>query len=535
MLGMRKQLRAVRTNWEAIRDLKVQEARLQADVDLRRLEEERLVLEDGKTVVERELVTMGHSEASLRAHQILARRWGGLALFAAGIAVMSAWWTVNWFLSLGWEKALLAVTLFVLPLIGWAGFLTFAGEDLKDWDLRKIFAGLGLVIVLASATSVATLGGARMLGVGLQEEQRQGQQFEIDGEAVSTGTPARRDRIESAKRLLNILTMVAVVLMSIAGEVAAGLAYHEYSKHRLVVRTGEPFYEKRRNLVGALAQNAATQEAVRKRPDILHAQLSVQGLEGEAAALEVEEAEERRNRSLGPTMKWIAGGFAALLGLLLGAAIAFGEAENPEVTVVILDLSNSVTSDEFSGNVRAVEGLIRRLPAGGASIAILAVDEASFGRGPLFRARSPGEAGRFGEYLDDWRSRTSRAWEKRAAGLKPVARGSDVIGAIARAALEFEEAPGAKKRLVILSDMRQVGRGLNFEKAVADPGPLIERVKREQMIPALAGVEVLVLGAETRRIDEGHWRRLRSFWAEYFKAAGAELKAFSPNRRLAEQ
>ena len=186
MLGMRKQLRAVRTNWEAIRDLKVQEARLQADVDLRRLEEDRLVLEDGKTAVERELVTMGHSEASLRAHQILARRWGGLALLAAGIAVMSAWWTVNWFLSLGWEKALLAVTLFVLPLIGWAGFLTFAGEALKDWDLRKIFAGLGLVIVLASATSVATLGGARMLGVGLQEEQRQGQQFEIDGEGSPT-------------------------------------------------------------------------------------------------------------------------------------------------------------------------------------------------------------------------------------------------------------------------------------------------------------------------------------------------------------
>ena len=535
MLGMRKQLRAVRTNWEAIRDLKVQEARLQADVDLRRLEEDRLVLEDGKTAVERELVTMGHSEASLRAHQILARRWGGLALLAAGIAVMSAWWTVNWFLSLGWEKALLAVTLFVLPLIGWAGFLTFAGEALKDWDLRKIFAGLGLVIVLASATSVATLGGARMLGVGLQEEQRQGQQFEIDGEAVSTGTPARRDRIESAKRLLNTLTMIAVVLMSIAGEVAAGLAYHEYSKHRLVVRTGEPFYKKRRNLVGGLAQNAATQEAVRKRPDILHAQLSVEGLEGEAAAFAATEAEERRSQSLGPTMKWIAGGFAALLGLLLGAAIAFGDVEKPEVTVVILDLSNSVNPDEFSGNVRAIDGLIRRLPAGGAELRVLAVDAASFGRGPLFRARSPGEAGRFGEYLDDWRAAAVKAWEKRARELKPLARGSDVIGAIARASLEFEEAPGARKRLVILSDMRQVGRGMNFERALGDPAPLIERVKREQAVPALSGVEILVLGAETRGIDEGHWRRLRSFWTEYFKAAGAELKAFSPNRRLAEQ
>ena len=274
---------------------------------------------------------------------------------------------------------------------------------------------------------------------------------------------------------------------------------------------------------------------MRKRPEILHAQLSVQGLEGEAASFEAAEVEERRSRSLGPTMKWIAGGFAALLGLLLGAAIALGETGKPEITVVILDLSNSVTHEEFSGNVRAVEGLIRRLPAGGAEFRVLAVDEASFGRGTLFRARTPHEAGRFGEHLDDWRAVAIKAWEKRARELRPQARGSDVIGAIARAALELEEAQEAKKRLLILSDMRQVGRGLNFERAVGDAAPLIERLKREQMIPALAGVEVWVLGAETRGIDEGHWRRLRSFWTEYFKAAGTDLKAFSPNRRLGER
>jgi len=110
-----------------------------------------------------------------------------------------------------------------------------------------------------------------------------------------------------------------------------------------------------------------------------------------------------------------------------------------------------------------------------------------------------------------------------------------VIGAIARAALEFEEAPEAKRRLLILSDMRQVGRGLNFEKTIGDPAPLIERVKREQMVPTLAGIEVWALGVETRGIDEGHWRRIRSFWTQFFRAAGADLKAFSPNRRLTER
>ena len=80
-----------------------------------------------------------------------------------------------------------------------------------------------------------------------------------------------------------------------------------------------------------------------------------------------------------------------------------------------------------------------------------------------------------------------------------------------------------------------MGGSFNLERAVGDPAPLIERVKREQMVPALAGIEVWALGVETRGIDEGHWRRIRSFWAEYFKAAGADLKAFSPNRQLMER
>ncbi|MGH9463945.1 MAG: vWA domain-containing protein [Vicinamibacteria bacterium] len=527
MLGMSKRLRPSSGNWEALRDLKVKKARIEADVELRRLETDQVRHAERKAAAEAEIASTGETEASLRAREVRGRRWGVLFVLAAGIAIASAWWSADWFLSLGWEKALLAVTIFVLPLIGWMTLLTFSKEILQTLDLRKIFAGMGLVIVLSSAAAVAALGWGRMLGVGLQEEQRQMQQVEIDQGLANGASAARRARIESAKRVLNGVAGLAVIFLAIAGEVAAGIAYHEWAKHRDIVGTVRPFFRRRDALADALATNEATQEAVRRRPEILEAALTVEGLEAEAAG-------ERRAQSFLPTVRWIVGGFVALLALL-AAAMAFAEPAKPGVSVVVLDLSTSVTPAEFSENARAIEGLIRRLPAGGAEIRILAVDEASFGRGPLFSARSPQDAGRFGEYLDDWRSRTLRAWEKRVAGLTPAARGSDVIGAIARAALELEEAPEARKRLVILSDMRQVGRGLNFEKAIADPAPLVERVKREQTVPALAGVEVWVLGAETRGIDEGHWRRLRSFWTEYFKAAGAELKAFSPNRRLTER
>jgi len=303
---MRKQLRAARTNWEAIRDLKVKKARLKADVELRRLETEEHLLTARKTATEQEITSTGESEASLRARQVRGRRWGYLFVLAAGIAIASAWWSADWFLSLSWEKALLAVTIFVLPLIGWMTLLTFSKEILEHWDLRKIFAGMGLVIILSSTGAIAALGWARMLGVGVQEEQRQAQQFEVENDTAGPASTARRTRIEQTKRLLNGVAGLAVVFLAIAGEVAAGIAYHEWAKHRDIVGTVRPFFRRREVLADALARNEAAQEAVRKRPEILEAELTVKGLQAEAAA-----------QSFSPAVRWIVGGFVALLALLI--------------------------------------------------------------------------------------------------------------------------------------------------------------------------------------------------------------------------
>jgi hypothetical protein len=40
-----------------------------------------------------------------------------------------------------------------------------------------------------------------------------------------------------------------------------------------------------------------------------------------------------------------------------------------------------------------------------------------------------------------------------------------------------------------------------------------------------------MLGVHTAGIDVGQWRDLQVFWCQYFQKAGAEVKAFSPNRR----
>src|SRR5207249_4878319 len=115
----------------------------------------------------------------------------------------------------------------------------------------------------------------------------------------------------------------------------------------------------------------------------------------------------------------------------------------------------------------------------------------------------------------------------------PTASGSDVFGALARAALECDS-PGRPWRLVIFSDMRQVGRGVDLEHPGVVPARLMAQVRSQGLVPQLRGVAVWALGVHTMEIDERQWQSLREFWTEYFRAAGAELKAFSPDRRLTE-
>jgi hypothetical protein len=480
---------------------------------------------------------MGHSEASIAAHERFSTRWGLLTLGAVALAVASAWWTVDWFVSLFWAKALLTGSLCSLPLIGWALFLSLQGDKTRTWDLRKLMATLGLVIVVFSTTAVVSLCGARMIGVTIQEEQTE--TGTAESERASAEDISRNERIALLKKLLNIVAAIAAMLLAIAGEVAAGVAYHEYTKHATVVRTVRPFYGEWARLRAALIANAKAQEHARVRPQILYAQLTAAALEREAAlaaaALEREAvlaAEDRRARTMAPTLKWSIAGVGILLGALAATPSSRAHAVPlAEVTVIILDLSTSVgAAREFGANVAAVERVIRDAPAR-ARLVVLPVDEVSFSGAPLFAAQSPREAGRFGEHLAGWRTKTTRTWRDAAAKLGPRARGSDIAGAIGRAALEFEEAPTAGKRLILFSDMRQVGRGLNLERPVGDAVALAEHLYRHSPV-TLTGVEVSVLGAHAAGIDERHWRALRVVWTEYFTRAGTKLTAFSPNRRL---
>jgi hypothetical protein len=52
------------------------------------------------------------------------------------------------------------------------------------------------------------------------------------------------------------------------------------------------------------------------------------------------------------------------------------------------------------------------------------------------------------------------------------------------------------------------------------------------MVASLRGVRVYVLGADGTGRPITYWQRLQAFWANYFRACGATLNAYSVLRAL---
>jgi hypothetical protein len=290
-----------------------------------------------------------------------------------------------------------------------------------------------------------------------------------------------------------------------------------------------------------LVENAVAEERARREPDLTRALVATEPVEvdevvrrPEADPPPKDEADE--DESLTP-LAW------KILGTILAIALALfvvmaSRAHSAEPlathTVILLDLSSSAAAqEEFAKNLIAVDGLLARIrETGGQRVAIFGITEASFANPPLLVSTSPREPGRYGEYLQQWQRSVLADWHGVRARLSPSAKGSDLFGALARAAVEFEESDARTKRLIVLSDMRHVGRGIDLERAIGNPCALVDLAQRQGRIPKLDRIEVAVLGAHTAGVDERQWSRLRTFWVEYFKRTKAHLKLFTPTRRL---
>lgn len=551
--NLQHQLPAWIPTWEDLRDQEVEKAKHEAAIELAHLAEVQQLKQARLEVVERQIGVFGESEARVRAHQTQARWWFGLATFAVLVTVAGLWMGVEWFVSALWAQLVLTGGVFVLSIIGGTMLLATLAEQLPEEQLRRVFACLGVVIILCGLAAAVTFGIGRMMAQTVAETERQSQLIhESDDLGSNPATPsATLERVQAVARRLEQLAVLWGILLAVAGDLGTLIAVHQWMRHRQVVRTVEPVLREFRELGEELAEIARRQEEVRRWPELRSIELTLAGYRQEQARAARAEAERTRQEtqrmqaaeraakhaSLAHTIKWTLIWFGAAMALLVFTVIAWAgtsEIQAP-TTVVVLDLSSSADANaEFARNLQAIESLIRRLPVGGARLVVLGVTEASFSAPTLITLSSPRSGGRLGEYLASWQEGAVRQWRTVAKTLAPNAKGSDLFGALARAAVELAEVPSGPKHLIILSDMRQVGRGYDFERSVSEPVRLTGTVERAGLIPRLEHVEVWVLGAHTAGIDERHWGRLKAFWLEYFRRAGARIETFSPNRRFRE-
>jgi len=101
---------------------------------------------------------------------------------------------------------------------------------------------------------------------------------------------------------------------------------------------------------------------------------------------------------------------------------------------------------------------------------------------------------------------------------------TDVMSSLQIAEKYFDGKSGAKKYLLILSDMIEDSDRYNFEKENLTDNrikAIIEKEKKENRIPSLKDVDVWIIGPEAK--DLKRYYAIQDFWLAYFKEAGIDL------------
>ena len=218
-----------------------------------------------------------------------------------------------------------------------------------------------------------------------------------------------------------------------------------------------------------------------------------------------------------------------ILGALFLYLLISGKA-HADQHIVLLDISRSVevqgyqgVSTEYEKNFNGVIDYVTNHLNPTDRILIIAITGESFSRPfVLAEAQLPKKKGYFGEIIGKEKLRLIKVLK--GLNLKPSAESTDIIGAVNLTGIYFA-AVSERKRLVIFSDMRQCGQGLNFEKpSLIRVDYLMNRMKELHLIPSLEGVDVWCLGVHTAGKDAAYWKSLRDFWSRFSEKAAQNLK-----------
>ncbi len=384
---------------------------------------------------------------------------------------------------------------------------------LSVWSSGKLLKSLVLVAAIASIASVIFL--AMIRGDVVGHEMSGGHQSVVIDDADAPATP-QPDFYASTVPLLRLV----MELLALAMEFAAGFALHDAMAQE---NASLPDWETARNRLELVRRRLAliAEEVVnlKNEPDIV----------ADRFWRNFHRALVRNvARTVGP--KLLLCFIVALPMLHLHA-----EVKGRTAIVAVLDLSQSVGSHgpdhktDFEKNVVAISGILAKVPLG-AEVTVIGITDRSFVE-PfiLLKGHVDDDPGYFGERLQDARNRLVKAWQRRAATVKPRYRETDIMGALLLAGQIFNESSATKKLLIILSDMRHHTHDLDLETkdSVSVHSGRIPQA-------SLPGVAVYALGVDGAGKPLTYWLALERFWRGYFRKTEATVGRYSPLRELPE-
>jgi len=426
---------------------------------------------------------------------------------------------------------ILTVAAFVFSLlsfdpfrVGWKGYLYCLGiaivtpflleQFLEKWNAARLFKGLAAIACMAALTSLVLLAMIRGNLFAEQMKDTAAPAIVFDDAQPKEPPPTENNFYVATFALLRL----AMVLLALAMELAAGLALHE------AWRIGSDSSEDWQKLVNRLEQ-------VRQR--MLSISYEITMLQNEARVFA---ARFWRNFYRAMLTHTVRSAMTKVVVVALAILLSHAPALAQERTnlVIAIDLSQSVAvvgpdqKAEFQKNVDGITKLLAGVPAD-SRVTVIGITDKSFAQPDiLLSATIPGNAGYFGERLKAAQLQLVRAWKARNAQLKPDFRRTDIIGALAVVSQIFSERnDSGQKVLVLFSDMRHSMPDLNLESPSVVPTFAYAR-KRTHIIPAdLQRARMYVLGVDGSGKNLKYWESLQQFWADYFRDAGADLRCFS--------
>ena len=415
---------------------------------------------------------------------------------------------------LGWKSALYCVGIAIVTPFSVEKFLDTWGEA----KLVKTLATVAFVAAISSLTLLAVIRGDV-----LSQQVKDTTQVIVSGD----DQPAPAEPHDTFYDTTLVLLRVVMALLAVAMELGAGLAL--YDARRLGQESGED--------LEALAAELA--DVHRQMVSALH---ELTALLNEADVFIARFWRDFYRSMLTHTARKALGKIlviaAAMSSLLLLPRPA--QAADRLNLVVMVDLTQSVAVKGHDGkaesekNLQAVTRLLAQVPAG-SRVTVLAITGNSFAQPYiLLSAEVPTDEGYFKEKLASARQHLIRTWQKRIDHLQAGFSHTDILGALLLADQLFHDRPsGEKDVLVILSDMRQDTADLNLETTETfDARAALAKTEIKGLVARMENVEVYVLGADNAGNPIGYWNRLRGYWIEYFKKAGANVESYSVLREL---